>query len=130
MTERWRLKPFERERLRTVIGQLLLGLEYKPEEPLIKQLAELRGQRLGLLGFLATSQTLDKPKEEDFPMPEDYWNSEEWKKLSLEEKRRIYEALKAGRKIYVAKTLEEGKRAMLDSDILMGHKLKNMLKQF
>ena len=136
MTERWRFTLSEREQLRTVLGQLLLGPAYKPEEPLIKQLAELRGQngpiigqRLGLLGFLA-SQTPETPEKEPewAKMPEDYLGGPEgWAMLSEAEKRNIHEALKMGRKIYVAKQLEEGKRATLDGLTLEKMRLQKVL---
>lgn len=133
MTERWKLLPEERDRLRNVIGLWLLGPKYRAEEPLIKQLAELRGQNgpilaRGFLGFLASPQTPEKPKKEEFPMPEDFAGGpEEWAKLSEAEKRAIHEALKAGRKTYLSKYVEESKRGTLDYMTLEKQRLQKIL---
>jgi len=136
MTERWRFNQTERENLRAIIGKFILGDSYDRSKSLLEQVQTLRSQEgllgFGLLGFLAGSSQ-EKPREEPewAKMPEDFAGGlEEWQKLPDFEKRAIYEALRAGRKIYISRYVEESKRAMLDSDILMGHKLKSMLRQF
>jgi len=106
--------------------------------PLLELLEQLQsqgilGQRLQALGFLANPAPQEKLREEPewAKMPEDYAGGlEEWRKLPDSEKKRIYEELSRGRRIYVSAWQFPDKRGQLDSDILMGHKLKSMLRQF
>jgi len=100
-----------------LLGRLLVGPEYNSQRSLIDQFLEKLG-----------GSTEQKP-EELYPMPPDYAGGpEEWAKLSEAEKRYIHECLKAGRKVYVSRPLEEGKRAMLDSISLEKQRLKRILE--
>ncbi|MEM0096548.1 MAG: hypothetical protein QW660_07950 [Candidatus Bathyarchaeia archaeon] len=134
---RWQFSEAERMQIREVLGKLILGPSFQPEKPIIEQVREqlggpILGQRLQALGFLASSNPApeEKPREEPewAKMPEDYLGGpEEWAKLTEAEKRAIHEALKAGRKTYISKYVEEPKRATLDGPVSQELKLKKLL---
>jgi len=116
---RWDLNPQERQNLRMLLGRLLTGPEYNPQRPLIDQFLEKLG------GGGSTEQ---KSPEELYPMPPDYAGGiEEWTRLTESEKRYVYECLKHGRKVYISKPLEEGKRATLDDLTLEKQRLRKIM---
>ncbi|MEM0358379.1 MAG: hypothetical protein QXL77_08445 [Candidatus Bathyarchaeia archaeon] len=130
MTERWRFNPQEREQLRNLIGKIIIGPEYQSQRPILEQVREqlggpIIGQRLQALGF-SNPAPQEKPREE-IPMPPDYWNPTEWERLDIETKKKIAEALKAGRKTYISRYVEESKRALLDGPVSQELKLKKLL---
>ncbi|MEM3618391.1 MAG: hypothetical protein QXK47_04880 [Candidatus Bathyarchaeia archaeon] len=138
MTQRWNFSQIEREELRKRLGVLLVGPTFDSTKSILEQVREqlggplIIGQRLQALGFLAGSNPAPQEKLREEPewakMPEDFAGGlEEWLKLPDSEKKRIYEELSRGRRIYVSVWQEPSKRAMLDSDILLGHKLRQIL---
>ena len=130
---RWNLSPQERQNLRETLGKLLVGPEYNPERPLGEQLLE----RLGgggstfqgpLMRLLGTQQKEQPKPEELYPMPPDYAGGlEEWNKLSLEERKYVWEMLKAGKRVYLAVPPEEGQRGKLDGVTLERQRLKKIM---
>jgi len=134
MAKRWNLSPQERENLRMRLGQILVGPEYNPDRPLGEQLLErlggsgptYQGPLMRLLGSKQPKK--EQSPEELYPMPPDYAGGiEEWNKLSLEERKYVWEMLKAGKRVYLAVPPEEGQRGKLGGITMEKQRLQKVL---
>jgi len=131
---RWDLNPQERENLRVRLGQLLVGPEYNPERPLGEQILEKIGGSGStfqgpLMRFLAGQPKPEKPVEEEWEkMPDDYPSLVEWSRLPVEEKKKVHEALRHNRKIYIVQYSEPSRRGTLDSITLEKQHLQKIME--
>jgi len=128
MGARWSLT----ERDRQILRRLIIGESYDSSKPLLEQLAEKIGPIFPngpLARLLAGQPKPEKPVEEEWEkMPDDYPSLVEWSRLPVEEKKKVHEALRHNRKIYIVQYSEPSRRGTLDSITLEKQHLQKIME--